>query len=173
MTLYGVIDLAILLSIVSGNGLLTNGSKALLGKILTYCHWDLWEHLDQWNLNKNYNSFIQEMEFAYVVCRLAAILHRPQCVKMIPGCVTLFGSWIYHVIFPCDNRHLVVIITQLRFYHMISGVITVVCKYALPSSVILMWHVSILNQTVHCHWFEACAKWLLFCRQHFQMHFLE
>ena len=35
----------------------------------------------QWNLNRNSNIFIQENAFESVVCEMAAILSRPQCVK--------------------------------------------------------------------------------------------
>ena len=36
----------------------------------------------QWNLNKNSNIFIQENAFENVVWKMAAILSRPQCVKL-------------------------------------------------------------------------------------------
>ena len=45
----------------------------------------------QWNLNQNSYIFIQENAFEKVVCEMAAILSRPQCVKAI--CV--FYVWIY------------------------------------------------------------------------------
>ena len=35
----------------------------------------------QWNFNQNYNIFFQENAFESVVCEVAAILYRPQCVK--------------------------------------------------------------------------------------------
>ena len=54
------------------------------------CHY--WQHILvvnwtlrnklQWNLNRNSNIFIQENAFESVVCETAAILSRPQCVKM-------------------------------------------------------------------------------------------
>ena len=39
----------------------------------------------QWNFNRNYNVFIQENEFENVVCEVAAILSRPQLVKICFG----------------------------------------------------------------------------------------
>ena len=35
----------------------------------------------KWNFNRNSNIFIQENGFESVVCEMAAILYRPQCVK--------------------------------------------------------------------------------------------
>ena len=65
-------------------------------------HWPAPSHyLNQWwdivnwtfrnklqgNSNRNYNNFIQENVFEYVVCKIAAILSRSQCVLMLfyPG----------------------------------------------------------------------------------------
>ena len=36
----------------------------------------------QWNFNRNSNIFIQENAFESVVCEMAAMLSRPQCVNM-------------------------------------------------------------------------------------------
>ena len=44
-------------------------------------NWTLRNKL-QWNLNRNSNIFIQENAFESVVCETAAILSRPQCVKL-------------------------------------------------------------------------------------------
>ena len=38
----------------------------------------------QWNFNRNSKSFIQENAFESVVCDMATILSRPQCVKSKP-----------------------------------------------------------------------------------------
>ena len=43
-------------------------------------NWTLRNKL-QWNLNRNSIIFIQEIAFECVVCEMAAILSRPQCVK--------------------------------------------------------------------------------------------
>ena len=42
----------------------------------------LWNKL-QWNFNRNSNIFILENGFECVVCEMAAILSRPQCVKAL------------------------------------------------------------------------------------------
>ena len=47
-------------------------------------NWTLGNKL-QWNLNRNTNIFIQENAFESVVCQMAAILSRPQCVKTNSG----------------------------------------------------------------------------------------
>ena len=36
----------------------------------------------QWNFNRNSYIFIQENEFENVICEMAAILSRPQCVNL-------------------------------------------------------------------------------------------
>ena len=41
----------------------------------------------QWNLSRNYNIFIQENVFESVVCEMAAILSRPQCVYIYQSTV--------------------------------------------------------------------------------------
>ena len=51
-------------------------------------HWTLGNKL-QWNFNRNSNIFIQENALQNVVCEMASILSRPQCVKgfrMLHGC---------------------------------------------------------------------------------------
>ena len=35
----------------------------------------------QWNFNRNSNIFIQENAFERIICEMAAMLSRPQCVK--------------------------------------------------------------------------------------------
>ena len=42
-----------------------------------------WCNKLQWNFNRNSNIFIQENAFENVVCEMASILSRPQCVKCI------------------------------------------------------------------------------------------
>ena len=37
----------------------------------------------QWNFNRNSNSFIQENAFESIVCEVAAVLSRPQCVVVV------------------------------------------------------------------------------------------
>ena len=49
-------------------------------------NWTLGNKL-QWNFNRNSNIFIQEIAFENVVCEMASILSRPQCVYLDP-CLT-------------------------------------------------------------------------------------
>ena len=44
-------------------------------------NWTL-ENKPQWDFNRNSNIFIQENAFESVVCEIAAILSRPQCVTV-------------------------------------------------------------------------------------------
>ena len=37
----------------------------------------------QWNFNRNWNILIPENAFEYIVCEMASILSRPQCVKCV------------------------------------------------------------------------------------------
>ena len=46
-------------------------------------NWSLRNKL-QWNFNWNSNIFIQENALENIVCEMASILSRPQCVKRIP-----------------------------------------------------------------------------------------
>ena len=57
------------------------GAKPLSEQMLDYLNWTLRNKL-QWNLNRNFNIFIQENAFESVVCETAAILSRLQCVKL-------------------------------------------------------------------------------------------
>ena len=55
------------------------GAKPLPKPMLTYCEF----HMFQWASNKNEIILIQENAFKNVVCKMAAILFRPQCIKFI------------------------------------------------------------------------------------------
>ena len=57
------------------------GAKLLSEPMLEYC---LLDHMEQfqWNFNRNSNIFIHENEFQSVVCEMAPILSRPQCVNI-------------------------------------------------------------------------------------------
>ena len=37
----------------------------------------------QWNFNRNWNIFIKKNAFENIVCEIASILSRPQCVNMV------------------------------------------------------------------------------------------
>ena len=56
------------------------GAKLLSEPVLDYCKLDL---NFQWNFNKNSYIFIKENAFETVVCEVAAILSRLQCVQHI------------------------------------------------------------------------------------------
>ena len=57
-----------------------SGAKPLSEPMLNYCQLDPCEHF-QWNLNHNATIFIDENARENVVCEMASILSRPQCVK--------------------------------------------------------------------------------------------
>ena len=63
------------------------------GHHLNQC-WNIvdWNKL-QWNFNRNPKSFVQENAIESVVCEMAAILSRPQCVKWI---TPVGHSWSEH-----------------------------------------------------------------------------
>ena len=59
-------------------------------------NWTLWNKF-QWNFNRNSNIFIHENEFESVICEMAAILSRPQCVKLAVVEYTLtHWGWVAH-----------------------------------------------------------------------------
>ena len=62
-----------LANIGSGNGLLPVGTKPLPEPMLTYC---------QLKFESNTKILIEENAFPNVVCKMVAILCRPQCVKL-------------------------------------------------------------------------------------------
>ena len=70
----------------SDNGLSPGRSQAIIciccGDIV---NWSLRNKL-QWNFNRNSNIFIQENALEHVVCEMASILSRPQCVKYMGVC---------------------------------------------------------------------------------------
>ena len=55
-------------------------TKPLSDQCQLIVNWSLWNEL-QWNFNWNWNIFIQGNAFGNVVCKMAAILSQPQCVK--------------------------------------------------------------------------------------------
>ena len=58
-----------------------DGAKPLSEPTMDIVNWTLGNKLN-WNLNRNVYVFIQENAFENVVWKMAAILSRPQCVKM-------------------------------------------------------------------------------------------
>ena len=55
-------------------------------------NWTLRNKL-QWNFNWNSNIFIQENALENVVCEMASILSRPQCVNSSPPVATYMCQW--------------------------------------------------------------------------------
>ena len=73
-------------------------------------NWTLRNKL-QWNFNRNSNIFIQENVFECVVCEMAAILSRPQCVNQEPLPEAKMTQWtktycIYHSHITSASWHL-------------------------------------------------------------------
>ena len=56
-----------------------NGPSHFMNQCWNIVNWTLRNKL-QWNLNRNSNIFIQENALENVVCEMASILPRPQCV---------------------------------------------------------------------------------------------
>ena len=94
----------------SDNSLLWKSHYLVESHYLNQC-WDIvnWtiRNKFQWNFIRNSFIFIQENAFENVVCKTAAILSRPQCVKLVvvhrilhwparPSivcCITVMSSW--------------------------------------------------------------------------------
>ena len=55
----------------------------------------------QWNINRNSYIFIQENALENVVCEMASILSRPQCVNTAMATVS-FLSWLFIVVIDGD-----------------------------------------------------------------------
>ena len=49
----------------------------------------------QWNFTRNSNTFIQENALEHVVCEMASILSRPQCVNLSVHVFDIFRSVLY------------------------------------------------------------------------------
>ena len=58
------------------------GAKPLCEPMLEYCQLDPQVQKAQWNINRDLYIFIQENASENVVREIAAILSRPQCVKI-------------------------------------------------------------------------------------------
>ena len=74
-------------------------------------NWTLRNKL-QWNVNKNFNIFIEENTFESVVCEMAAILSRPQCAKVFLFYIEIFteicSRWSnLYVTIGCNPRILI------------------------------------------------------------------
>ena len=71
-----------LINIGSGNGLLPSGHY--LNQCWNIVNWTL-RNILQWKFNRNPYIFILENAFEKVVCKMAAVLSQPQCVKVQRG----------------------------------------------------------------------------------------
>ena len=84
-----------------------SGDKPLSEPMLEIVNWNPGKKL-QWNFNRNWNIFIQEKALENVVCEMASILSRPQCVTMflpiaaeflrLPNDESFFKTCLHH---PC------------------------------------------------------------------------
>ena len=68
------------------------GAKPLSEPMLDYCQLDPCEHI-QWKFNQNTTTFFEENARENVVCEMASILSRPQCVNMY-----FEETWKHHCI---------------------------------------------------------------------------
>ena len=134
----------------SDNGLMPGRGQAIIwanaGILLI---WTLGNKL-KWNLNQNSYIFIQENAFENVVWRMAAILSRPQCVKIwsVPyichHCVVLWCVGQYHSgpqLYLCKACNIskvlgweimaLMVYNQCLFPHLIPGLLMMIHGLAL------------------------------------------
>ena len=114
------------------------GAKPLSEPMLEYCWLDPWNKL-QWNFNRNSESFIQENVFESVVCEMAAILSRPQCVKIW----ALEYSMQSRSGPPFTNDFSIAIQIWWKFHFAITLIFTrrSVQNFAHVMTAVLSWHV--------------------------------
>ena len=95
------------------------GAKPLSEPMRDYRQLDPWEQKFSEIFIQNSYIFIQEKAFEQVVCKMAAILSRPQCVKYVENYITiLIWFWAYYetdqfTILPLLER---VMILLCQFY---------------------------------------------------------
>ena len=70
------------LAIIGSDNGLSPGRRHYLNQCWNIVNWTFRNKL-QWNFNRNLNIFIQENALDNVVCEMAFILSRPQCVKYL------------------------------------------------------------------------------------------
>ena len=98
--------------IVSDNGLSPGRRQAIILPNAGIVNWTLRNKL-QWNFNRNSNVLIQENAFENVVCEMASIVSRSQCVKrwiILPFQSCFSGIWIrctyrYVIVNRCDYQN--------------------------------------------------------------------
>ena len=57
----------------------------------------------QWNFNRNSHIFIQENTLQNVVCEMASILSRPQCVEWMPQDLSNYKTNLVQIISWCQQ----------------------------------------------------------------------
>ena len=85
----------------------------------------------QWNINRNSNIFIQENALENVVCEMASILCRPQCVKDTLWMVQIRAS--YHYIINSLGLNFSEILTVIQTFSIFiqeNALENVVCEMA-------------------------------------------
>ena len=71
--------------------------------MLEYC-WFNGRNKPQWNFKRNSYIFIQENVFENVVCKMASILSRPQCVNTLSLTHNVVMTWIRGL--PCPSKNI-------------------------------------------------------------------
>ena len=89
--------------------------------MLEYFHFTL-RNILQWNFNRNSDIFIQENAFESVVCEMAAILSRPQCVNSLWCSYTTWhhlsgSSWVEKMTNHYPNQWWLLVKWVLRNQH--------------------------------------------------------
>ena len=75
------------------------GTKPLSEPMLEYCQLDHWEQTSV-KFKSQFNQFVGEIAFENVVCEVAAILSRPQCVNPAGVVVSFIGVFC---LWKCDH----------------------------------------------------------------------
>ena len=107
----------------SGNGL---APSHYLNQWFLIVNWIL-RNKSQWNLNQNTKIFIEENPFENVVCKMAAILFRPQCVSNVTQLYNYIKYRIKILITACKsnlfpNNNNLVLFSNYLFTLTLSGI---------------------------------------------------
>ena len=139
------------------------GTEPLSQPILIY--WELYPSKTfRSNFIENSNTFILGNAFEHDVCKMSAILFRPQCVKTGPHAI----SWIWYAIIPYRSL-LIRLQTRgllLQMFEYVSFITW--CKY----TSLWQWNCNQSTNPGPILHIEAKTKWPLVSRRHFQIHFL-
>ena len=125
-------------------------------------NWTLGNRL-QWNLNWNSSIFIQENTFESVVCEMAAILSRPQCVNPFRSeqngqcftddnfnCIFMNGTFLWKQLtwLPCSQYHKYVS-TEYIMYS--AHTTNYIIRYRDALSTLMLFVEFIFQQTIPWH----------------------